>query len=181
MASSKKPIKSNKTVYLFDEVGTNSILKCIQQLQNIIESNDEYENPKDPIKLIINSGGGDAYDGLALIGFMESSPIQINTYSYGGRVMSMALPIFLAGKVRSATKYTTFMHHAASWGMDYAKIEIHKQELAEVERLENMINELIIKNTKIDKKTLDKYQEINREWYIPAAQAKKLGIIHHLI
>ena len=47
--------------------------------------------------------------------------------------------------------------------------------------LENMVNELIIKNTKIDKKTLDKYQEINREWYIPAAQAKKLGIIHHLI
>lgn len=181
MASSKKPIKAGKSVYLFDEVGTNSILKCIQQLQNIIESNDEYENPKDPIKLIINSGGGDAYDGLALIGFMESSPVQINTYSYGGRVMSMALPIFLAGQVRYATKYTTFMHHAASWGMDYAKIEIHKQELAEVERLENMINDLIVKNTKIDKKTLDKYQEINREWYIPAAQAKKLGIIHHLI
>jgi ATP-dependent Clp protease protease subunit len=181
MASSKKPNKASKTVYLFDEVGTNSTLKCIQQLQNIIESNDDYENPKDPIKLIINSGGGDVYDGLALIGFIESSPIQINTYSYGGRVMSMALPIFLAGKVRTATKYTTFMHHTSSWGMDYAKIEIHKQELAEVERLENMINDLVIRNTKIDKKTLDKYQEINREWYIPAVQAKKLGIIHHLI
>ena len=177
----KKPIKASKSVYLFDEVGTNSTLKCIQQLQNIIESNDEYENPKDPIKLIINSVGGDVYDGLALIGFISSSPIQINTYAYGGRVMSMALPIFLAGQVRYATKYTTFMYHTASWPMEYAKIEIHKQELAEVERLENMLNDIIINTTKINKTMLNKYQEINREWYIPADQAKKLNIIHHLI
>ena len=54
MAGSKKLNKSNKTVYLFDEVGTNSTLKCIQSLQSIIENNDEYENPKDPIKLIVS-------------------------------------------------------------------------------------------------------------------------------
>ena len=65
--SSKKLSKSNKTVYLFDEVGTNSTLKCIQALQNIIEYNDETDNPEDPSKLILNSGGGDIYDGLAHI------------------------------------------------------------------------------------------------------------------
>ena len=57
----------------------------------------------------------------------------------------------------------------------------HRQELVEIERLENVINELILDATKIDSKTLLKYQELGREWYIPAAQAKKLGIIHHLI
>lgn len=179
--SSKKLSKSNKTVYLFDEVGTNSTLKCIQALQNIIEYNDETDNPEDPIKLIINSGGGDIYDGLALIGFIQSSPIQINTYSYGGRVMSMALPIYLCGTERYATKYTTFMHHPSAWEMDFAKIEIHKQELAEIERLEGMINSLILKQTKIPKKTIQKYQEMNREWYISAEEAKSLGIVHKLI
>jgi ATP-dependent Clp protease protease subunit len=179
--SSKKLSKSNKTVYLFDEVGTNSTLKCIQALQNIIEFNDELDNPEDPIKLIINSGGGDVYDGLALMGFIQSSPVQINTYSYGGRVMSMALPIYLCGAERYATRYTTFMHHSGAWEMDYSKIEIHKQELEEMNRLENMVNNFIIKQTKIDKKLLTKYQEMNREWYIPADEAKKLGIVHKLL
>lgn len=181
MAGSKKLSKSSKSVYLFDEVGTNSTLKCIQALQNIIEYNDDYENPDEPIKLIINSGGGDVYDGLALIGFIQSSPVQINTYSYGGRVMSMALPIYLCGIERYATKYTTFMHHPSSWEMDYSKIEIHKQELVEAERLENMVNAFIIKQTRIDKQLLRKYQETNREWYITPEEAKKLGIVHKLI
>jgi len=181
MGKASKNKNEGKLVYLFDEIGTNATLKCIHQLQSIIDNNDDCDNPNDPIKLIINSVGGDVYDGLALIGFMEACPIPIHTYAYGGRVMSMALPIYLLGQERFASKYTTFMHHAASWGMDHSKIEIHKQELAEIERLEGMLNDIILSKTKIDHKTLLKYQEINREWYIPAPQAKKLGIIHHLI
>ena len=157
------------------------MIRNYKNLQNIVDSNDDHDNPDDPIKLIINSAGGDVYDGLALIGFMSSCPLQIDTYAYGGRVMSMALPIYLMGANRISTKYTTFMHHPAAWGMDHSKIEIHKQELAEIERLEVMLNEIILSKTKIDSKTLLKYQEINREWYIPAVQAKKLGIVTHLV
>lgn len=176
-----EPVRLDKTVYLFDDIKTTSVLKCIQSIQTIVDHNSTAENSADPIKLVVNSGGGDVYDGLALIGYIQSCPIQIDTYAYGGRVMSMALPIFLTGHIRRATKYTTFMYHASSWGIDYAKIAIHKQELNETARMDKLVNSVVLNNTKISKEKIAELDDSSKEWYISATEAKKLDIIHELI
>lgn len=174
MPSKRQP--SSRVLYLFDDIKTGSVLRTISAIEQLTD-----EDSETPITIAINSAGGDVYDGLALVGAMETCPVPINTIALGGRVMSMALPIFLCGQVRSATRYTTFMYHSSAWDPGYTKIEIHRQEMREVERLDGVIDELILGRTKIKPKMLKTYQENNKEWYIPATQALDLGIIHNLL
>lgn len=171
----------NRTIYMFDDIKTNSVLRCINAMQSILEECNSDEDLKEPIRLVINSSGGDVYDGLALIGHLTTYPIQVDTIALGGRVMSMALPIFLCGEQRTATRYTTFMYHSSAWDPGYTKIEIHRQEIKEVERLDTMIDDLILERTKIKPKMISTYRENNKEWYIPADQAFKLDIVNNLL
>lgn len=160
----------DRIVLLHGEINTSNASRCIENIILLSEESDE------PIRLYINSMGGSVYDGFGLVGIIESSPVPIHTFAFG-QIMSMALPIFVSGKVRVSSPYTTFMYHGIAWDSPYEKLEWHKQEAHEGDRLQTLFDKIILKRSKMDKKVLDNIKHTKSEWYFDPIQAKKMGIV----
>jgi ATP-dependent Clp protease protease subunit len=65
------------------------------------------------IHLLIHSTGGFVGDGIALHNYLRNLPIEITTYN-AGAVSSIAVIVYLAGKVRNVSKAATFMIHKST-------------------------------------------------------------------
>lgn len=132
-----------------------------------------------PIELFINSGGGHVYSGLALVDVILTSPTPIHTYCIG-HAMSMGLWIYLAGHKRFTTKNATFMYHEVS-GYCWDKCETMKQTADQLERLQQMYDEMITSRTKIVAECLHHHRDRKNDWYIPAKEALELGICEEIV
>ena len=168
----------NRTIMFFGQVTENNVSKVIDQIDAILE---EDPNDTDPIKIILSSEGGDVYDGFGLIGYMESVPIKFHIHCVG-KIMSMALPIALSGDLVTASPYCTFMYHEISHSVPYhEKIQYHKQELKECDRLQKMYDEYIVNHTKFDKVFLDDIKDKRAEFYFSPKDAIKYGVISKIV
>lgn len=126
-----------------------------------------------PIELFINSGGGSATDGFAIIGAMEMSDTPIITYGLG-LVGSMALGIFVKGDVRIAHRYTRFMYHTVGYGaMGY--IKDHEEQHKEADYLQRMYNDLF-KETKITKEHMQQIRDTKTDFFFSGKEAVALGV-----
>jgi ATP-dependent protease ClpP protease subunit len=66
------------------------------------------------ITIKINSYGGDVHTALAIIGRMQESRCHIHTKGYG-KIMSASTAILAAGRKRSISRLSEFMHHEMSY------------------------------------------------------------------
>jgi ATP-dependent Clp protease protease subunit len=72
------------------------------------------DKKEDPITVLLNSNGGDVYEALGIIDYMESVEVPINVIARG-RAMSAGAMILCCGTgIRAASKNTTIMVHEAS-------------------------------------------------------------------
>lgn len=184
MKDSKKDKLKNRNIYLFDnidQISIENIVKTIVEI-NIIDkiNSKKYKNyQSDPINIYINTFGGSPYSALPLYSVIKSSKTDINTYAIGA-VMSAGLIIYLAGKERFCYKYSTFMFHEVASDLN-GKAEEMKKELIELDRLQEIYNELVIKNTNLDLNELNKIIKKSKDWYIDHDLALKLGIVTKII
>ena len=149
----------------------NDIINLIYE----INEEDIKKTQVEPIKLIINSFGGEVYSGLALIDVIDNSRTPIFTICYG-TAMSMGLVVYVAGHERYASKNATFMYHEAAYPIE-GKVAHHKQELKEVERIDKICDEYLISKTKLTQETLDNIKITQSEWYFDVDMAVKYGIV----
>lgn len=180
--SSSQP--SERHIILSGEINSDSAKGIIEAIYKINWDDEqkerEYTNFKrKPIKLVISSYGGVVYDGLAIIGAIETSKTPVHTICLGC-AHSMALYVFLAGHERLAHRAATFAYHQMS-AFVWDKLQKIREDIEEYERLEAMLDEMVISKTSITKEYLDKVKESKQDWYIPADQALKLGIVHKII
>lgn len=125
-----------------------------------------------PIELFINSGGGNATDGFAIIGAMEMSETPIITYGLG-MVGSMALGIFSKGDVRIAHRYTRFMYHSVAYGVG-GFIKDHEEQHKEADMLQRMYNDLF-KETKLTRDFMAEIREKKENFFFSGKEAVALG------
>lgn len=128
----------------------------------------------EPIEMFINSGGGSALAGFAIIGAMEMSETPIVTYGMG-IIGSMALGIFMAGDVRIAHRMARFMYHSVAYGME-GHIQDHEDARREANVLQDMYNSLFLEKSKLTKEMMDKIRKEKRDFFFSAKKAVKLGI-----
>jgi ATP-dependent Clp protease protease subunit len=131
-----------------------------------------------PIRLFINTFGGSVYDGLGLYDTIELSETKVYTIA-NGSAMSMGFIILLAGHRRFATKNSTLLYHEISNCM-CDKLSGFKLEVKEMERLQNIMDDIVQNKTKITKKTLSEIKDKKNDWYIDSKTALKLKIIHEI-
>ncbi|AYP68287.1 ATP-dependent protease [Bacillus phage vB_BcoS-136] len=132
----------------------------------------------EPIEIFINSGGGSATDGFAIIGAMEMCDTPIITYGLG-IVASMALGIFVKGDVKIAHRYTRFMWHTVGYGaMGY--IKDHEDSHKEADILQRMYNDLF-KDTKITKDMINDIREKKSDFFFSGKEAVKLGVADEVL
>lgn len=163
------------------EITNENICDAIEAIYEVNEEDKNKEASKRvPIKLILNSPGGDVYDGIGLIDVIEQSETPIHIYVHG-QAQSMGFAIATSGHYRYAGKRTTFMYHEISWELSREKLQVHEQEVKEGKRLWQLYDSIITTNTKIPIKTLELVKKQQREWYMTAQEALKWGIIDEIL
>lgn len=178
MASSKRSSSRLSRVITLGDIDGELVNEVIQLIYDINEE-DAKKTQKEPIKLIINSFGGEVYSGLALIDVIDSSQTPIYTICHGS-AMSMALIIFAAGHHRLASKYATFMYHEASYEAN-GKVLHHKQEVKEADRTDRICDEYLLSKTKFTPKQLKDVRDKRGEWYFDVKVAMKYGLVNELL
>ena len=174
----------DRILYLNKCIDEESVQPIIEKIINInIEDDEKDEKEKNyerkPISLIINSYGGTIYDGFALISVVERSKTPIHTYVYG-KAMSMGLIIAVCGHKRYASKLATFMYHGGLGGV-WGNFEYIKNYSNEYERIQKISDSLLLSKTKIKPDKLKDIRKRQKDWFISAEEALKLGIIDEII
>lgn len=103
-------------LWLIGEVNDDSVKELIAQIDQI-NSSVKPENLKNTyITLNISSEGGDVYSGFALIDSIKNSQVMVHTH-IASVAMSMAAAIFMAGTIRTCSKWAQMMIHHFSVGV----------------------------------------------------------------
>lgn len=174
----------SRLFYLSDDIDNSSIGQlCWSLIFQLQEDDKREEKEKDfkrePIKLYINSYGGNVYDMWALIDIILNSKTPIYTYCTG-YAMSAAFKIFLAGHKRFASNHVTFMYHQMTcWRK--GKYQDLVEDRQEMDYLQKTIEEYVINRTKLTQTDMDNIREKKIDFYIHSEEALKLGIIDEII
>lgn len=174
-----KPLSMPRNILISNEIDSACVKAIVDKIMDINYDDDLKENDykdwvREPIRLFINSNGGNAYDALALFDIIKQSKTPVHTIAIGW-CMSAGLWIFMAGQERYVGEHATLMFHdVAGWVSD--KTEGIKQEYEEARRLAKMYCESITDVSMVKQETLDDYITRKAEWFIPAEEAIKLKI-----
>lgn len=138
-----------------------------------------YNREDNPIQIYINTYGGLTYEMLSIISAIESSKTPVYTIGLG-KIMSAGFGILVAGHSRACQKYSTLMWHQGSTMVSGKFMDI-KEGHEENERLQAVVDEILISKTKLTKKHLDDIYNNRSDKYFSAEQALKMGIVDIII
>jgi ATP-dependent Clp protease protease subunit len=161
-------------LYLTDQEEDNTI----SVIKSILEINEDNKTSS-PIKLYINSYGGDVYEFFGLIDVIIASKTPVYTYTLGA-AMSCALLVALAGHKRFAYKHSSFMYHQISTG-EWGTTKHLEEDLVESKRLQKIIDNIILTKTKITKRQLTNIYNNKKDWYMSSEDALKYQIIDQIL
>lgn len=170
-------LEPSRKIFISSSIDGNVAGEVVSQILDINDFDEQMKvvstyQPQ-PIELFINSGGGSATDGFAIIGAMEISNTPIVTYGLG-LVGSMALGIFVKGDVRVAHRYTRFMYHTVGYGA-MGNIKDHEEQHKEADYLQRMYNDLF-KETKITKQQMQQIRDTKTDFFFSGKEAVALGV-----
>lgn len=172
-----------RDLYLFGEITTESTLEVIQQIHILNNLDNTYEDAlnnyeREPIILHINSGGGDVTAGFSLISEIITSVTPI-VGIVTGECASMALAIFASCHIKISSVYARYMYHSITYGIG-DKLQGHVEQLEEAMHLQKMYDSIILKNTSLQKKTLEQIQKEKRDYWFGAKHSIKIGLSNDL-
>lgn len=171
---------NKRTIYLTKEINSETIMPIVQQIYTWNEEDAEKEKTlkefvRQPIRIFLNTPGGECYETNALRDAIQLSITPVYTIATG-KCMSGGLHLLVVGHKRFITPAATLMFHGASGGAS-GKSGYCKQEYAELERLQNIYMLDIIRNSKVTDKMLGHYISNGGEWYISASEALELKLV----
>lgn len=170
----------DREIYISGEITAE---KSELYMQSIIQFNKEDDDldlkieDRTPIKVYISSIGGDVGSGIAVSDLLKASktPTYAITLSYG---YSMGCIIPLVCDKKYCYPNSTFLIHEGFAGHQNTTKKF--LQFADLIKIQNKaIENIILENTKITKKMLNK--KLSDEWYIDAKTALKLGIVDEIL
>lgn len=166
-----------RTYWLNDVVGeeTLNIVKMIVRCNR--EDKDMPVEQRKPIKIMIDSPGGEVQTMYAVIKAIEMSKTPVYTIVYCN-AMSAAAEILAAGHKRYAMPGTCIMVHSGGVGYSGTVEQVESQKKY-TDSLNKKTTETFLKNTKIDAKTLKKKGA--SDWFMSEDEALEYGIIDEIV
>ena len=110
---------------------------------------------------------------------MKNSKTPIHTI-VTGCAMSCGFMILISGHKRFAYEYSTALYHQVSSGV-WGKLKDMQEDLAETERLQEMIESITLQKTKITAKRLKKAFTGKQDWFISSEDCLKLGVVDEIL
>lgn len=177
-----------------DREGENNLIERILKTRNILLSGEINkalgervirqlilleDQGEDPIKVFIDSPGGDADAGFAIFDMMRFVKPPIVAIGMGLVASAAAIILLAAPKERRlALPNSHYLIHQPLSGMRgvATEIEIHAREL---ERLRRKINKLIADETGTDISKVEK--DTDRDYWMNAEEAQGYGLVDRII
>ena len=162
------------TVFFFGEVNDRSVSALCANILHLSVQDNTRE-----ITIYINSHGGSLYDAIAVVDMMRYVSNPISTVVLGKAFSAGAL-IAAAGTKgrRIAMENSTIMLHQPSSGTQGTATDI-QTAAEEIIRMKEMTNQMLTSFSSIEKNWF--YKRIERDWFIPAEEALKLGLIDKIL
>ena len=167
-----------RTFFINDTI-TQHTAKDIFSAINLFNRVD-YAIPPDerrPIKLIINSYGGDLYAGFTIISAIRASQTPVYTYNVG-TAFSCGFFILINGHKRFGSEYSSYLFHQ---GSNFCGGDAHKviQEVDHYKYLLKQMKKNVIEETKISSELFEEHQK--DDWYFDVKKALKFGVIDEIM
>ena len=162
-----------RTIILSGEINKELAEKIVKQLLILEESGSE------PIKLFIDSPGGDADAGYAIFDMIRFVKPEVITIGMGLVASAGAIILLAAPKERRlGLPNSHYLIHQPLSGMRgvATEIEIHAREL---EKMRSRINKLISEETGKSLETVEK--DTDRDYWMSADEANSYGLISKVI
>ncbi len=163
---------AERIVYLAGEVSEQSIAHVTATIIALAN-----QDKSSPIKLIISTYGGSVDEMFSLYDVMKYVPCPIHTIAIG-KVMSAGVLLVASGSKgnRLIGKSTRIMIHPISAGVE-GTVFTMENEMAETRRMQQLMEELLLAETKMTKTQLSQIMKKGHDTYITAKEAVKLGIV----
>ena len=188
MPTIQLPIPKDRNLMFTQNVTNESIAvltKAILEIQNddeylvkLYDLHDVKYTPK-PIRINVDSYGGQVYQCLGLLSVMKNCTTPIHTI-VTGCAMSCGFLISISGHKRFGHKLATYMYHQIS-SADWGKLKDLEEGIIEAKRLQTIIEQHTIEQTKITAEKLQDVYEKKQDWFMDSKQALKLGVIDEIL
>lgn len=133
----------------------------------------------EPVSIILSSGGGSAYDAIAIHDrlLLHLGPVNIHCY---GTAFSAALLVLAAGTHRTMTPNSWVMAHEDLTDVTkHDKVTEAEKRLAHGRRLEQQWCKLLADATKT---SVEEWEELHKnETYLSATECLELGLIDEIL
>ena len=128
-----------------------------------------------PIKIYINSFGGELFSAFSIINIIENSEVPIYTYCTG-YAHSAAFLIFLAGHKRYAYKHSNLLYHQIAYGIDtqnIKKILILNDNMVYSQK---EMEKYVLEKTNMPKSLIKKIRKEHLDYYLRKEDFERYGI-----
>lgn len=164
----------DRIIFLGSDVNEASANTIVAQLLFL-----QAQDPKKDIFLYINSPGGSVYDALAIYDTMQFVTNDIQTVGIGVQASAAAFLLSSGTKgKRFALPNSTVMIHQPSSGTR-GKVTDQEIDLKESLRIKHLLEGIMAQNT--GQKTEKIHEDMERDKWLTADEAKKYGIIDAVI
>jgi ATP-dependent Clp protease protease subunit len=152
---------------------TSHVLKSLHVLNALGE---------EPIKMILNTTGGDEYEGLAIYDAIKTSKAPVDVYVFGS-AMSMGSVMLQAARRRYLGPHSTVMVHMGdlSTVLDQRDIEANTKEW---QRINSLVNDIYLERMreKNQRYSVNQLKELlSTDRYLSPTQAIELGLADEVI
>lgn len=166
---------ASRIVVLHGDVNEHSISNVIVQLLQLANINHK------PIHMVISTYGGSVDEMFSLYDTIKFLPCPVHTIALG-KVMSAGVLLLASGVKgnRMIGKSARIMIHPVSGGM-FGNVFEAMNEASEHTRLQKLMEEALVKETKMSPREVDRLMRAGHDCYITPEKAIKLGIVDKIV
>lgn len=164
-------------IFIQGDIAQGHLFDIITKSRLILSQRSD-TNMLDPITIVINSDGGDLYEALGIIDYIDAQPIKYNIIARGRAMSAAALLLACGTGTRAASKHTHIMIHELSSNNSGTATDI-KLAASHIDMLDDILYNLLGTRTKHPK---EYWQGMaRRDFFMSATKALELGIIDEII
>ena len=166
---------NDSIIFINDDITEHTLTDLIIRIRNLLQNR---KDKASPINLMINSPGGDVHEMFAIIDYIESLDVKVNTICRGKAFSAAAIILACGTGSRMMSKRSTVMLHQSSSFLG-GKMSDITAYLDNVRNLESSIYKILAEKTNKDAQ----YWKIQMksDMYLTADKAKELGLIDEII
>lgn len=167
----------DSVIYLASEIDETTLVDLMIRIRAILKNRPE-EKADDPINIIINSPGGNFFEMIGIIDYLESLSVKVNTICRGQALSAAAVILALGTGTRMMSKRSVVMFHQSSSFLD-GKMSDLASYLEYIKHLETTVYTILAERTKKDAAWWK--EQMKSDLFLTAEQLLEYGVIDVII